>query len=38
MLFLDRPYVSDFFLKRVSESGHAALRTPFSEELSRQSW
>ena len=37
MLFLDRPYVSDFFLKRVSESGHAALRTPFTEELSRQS-
>ena len=34
MIFLDRPYVSDFFLNYLCESGRAVLRTPFTEELS----
>lgn len=33
MIFLDRPYVSDFFLNCLRESGRAVLRTPFTEEL-----
>ena len=33
MIFLDRPYVSDFFLNYLCESGRAVLRTPFTEEL-----
>lgn len=35
MIFLDRPYVSDFFLNRIARSGHAVLRTPFTAELAR---
>lgn len=33
MIFLDRPYVSDFFLNYLCESGRAVLHTPFTEEL-----
>ncbi len=36
MIFLDRPYVSDFFLNGISHSGRAVLRTAFTEELARK--
>ncbi len=36
MIFLDRPYVSDFLLNSLSRSGRAVLRTAFTEELARK--
>lgn len=36
MIFLDRPYVSDFLLNGISRSGRAVLRTAFTEELTQK--